>query len=161
MSQETSRHETAVRRAPAPPGVPLLQLPPEARQRLTALVIQGYPHETCGLLLGHGSPGCTNVVHVLAARNLEPHRAHDRYTLDPHDFLRADRQATEAGLEIVGIWHSHPDHPARPSSTDRAAAWEGYSYVIARVTAAGVEDIRSWRLQGNAFVEEVMTWRAT
>jgi proteasome lid subunit RPN8/RPN11 len=60
-------------------------------------------------------------------------------------------------LEIIGIWHSHPDHPARPSETDRAAAWEGWSYLIASVTKHGVADLRSWRLQGKDFVEENIT----
>jgi len=54
----------------------------------------------------------------------------------------------------VGIWHSHPDHPARPSETDRAAAWEGWSYLIASVTDAGLSELRSWRLSGERFLEE-------
>jgi proteasome lid subunit RPN8/RPN11 len=57
-------------------------------------------------------------------------------------------------LEVVGVWHSHPDHPARPSETDRNGAWEGWSYLILSVTAEGVPDLRSWRLRGEHFEEE-------
>jgi proteasome lid subunit RPN8/RPN11 len=59
-------------------------------------------------------------------------------------------------MEVVGIWHSHPDHPAQPSETDRQAAWEGWSYMILSVTGEGVSDVRSWRLDGDAFIEEVV-----
>ncbi len=59
-------------------------------------------------------------------------------------------------LEVVGIWHSHPDHPAEPSATDRAGAWEGWSYVIASVSSEGIPSVRSWRLCGARFLEEGM-----
>jgi proteasome lid subunit RPN8/RPN11 len=55
---------------------------------------------------------------------------------------------------VIGVWHTHPDHPARPSETDRAAAWAGWSYLILSVTARGVADVKSFRLHGEAFVEE-------
>src|ERR687892_222177 len=58
------------------------------------------------------------------------------------------------GHEIVGIWHTHPDHPAQPSETDRASAWEGWSYMIFSVTRDGITEARSWRLAGGQFVEE-------
>lgn len=86
--------------------------------------------------------------------NLNHERPHDRYDLDPAGFLAADREARSAGLEIVGIWHSHPDHPARPSATDLAGAWEGWSYVIVAVTADGAGELRSWRLEDGRFAEE-------
>ena len=74
--------------------------------------------------------------------------------LDPDDLISADLAAREAGLEVVGFWHTHPDHPAHPSETDREAAWDGYSYVILSVSGKRVEDLRSWRLNGEGFVEE-------
>jgi proteasome lid subunit RPN8/RPN11 len=67
---------------------------------------------------------------------------------------RADAGARASRLDVVGIWHSHPDHPARPSATDERAAWEGWSYLIAGVGRAGLTDLRSWRLSGREFVEE-------
>ena len=104
--------------------------------------------------MGQQSNGCIQLVRIVKARNLNVERAHDRFELDPKDFVTADAQARRDGLEIVGIWHSHPDHPARPSETDRAKAWEGYSYVIASVTNEGVVELRSWRLDDGRFLEE-------
>jgi proteasome lid subunit RPN8/RPN11 len=134
-----------------------LLLPAAVRAELDALVIRGYPYETCGLVIGRQEPVGVQICRVVQARNLNVERAADRYLLDPEDFLVADREARAEGLEIVGIWHSHPDHPARPSETDRQGAWEGWSYVIVAVTRNGVADLRSWRLEGGAFVEEPIT----
>jgi proteasome lid subunit RPN8/RPN11 len=78
----------------------------------------------------------------------------DRFELDPADWVRADDAARADGLDIVGIWHSHPDHPAEPSETDRLAAHEGYSYLIVNVTRDGVGAMRSWRLAEQRFHEE-------
>jgi len=176
----------------------MLLLPDVRRAELYSWMRAGYPHETCGLLIGRvltdqaralslddpdperdhperdhperdhperdhperdhqEDKPCTEVVRVAQARNLNSDRAHDRYELDPQDFMRADQEAREAGLEIVGIWHSHPDHPAEPSETDRVTAWEGWSYLIATVTADGVPAVRSWRLAGELFAEETLT----
>lgn len=133
-----------------------VKLPQEARQRLEHLARTGYPNESCGLLLGHVAIAAIVVERVFPGRNLNTERAHDRYELDPNDFIAADLEARAAKLEIVGVWHSHPDHPARPSETDRAAAWQGWSYLIAAVTKDGVTDLRSWRLQEQTFMEEAI-----
>ena len=125
-------------------------------ESVNAFARQGYPHETCGLLLGVRRGDAYMVSRVRRARNLNVERAEDRYELDPDDFLAADREASEAGLDIVGIWHSHPDHPAQPSATDREAAWPGWSYLIVSVGCDGVKEIRSWRLNGGNFEEETI-----
>lgn len=131
-----------------------LRLSSAIQANLKQWVTAGYPRETCGVLTGRQFEGEVLVAGVVQARNLNYKRSNDRYELDPADFLAADQQARAQGLEIVGIWHSHPDHPACPSETDRQAAWDGYSYLIAAVTGDGVTDLRSWRLQGTEFVEE-------
>lgn len=74
------------------------------------------------------------------------HGVHDRYWIDPADLLRIQKQARDQDLEIIGIVHSHPDHPARPSECDRRLAWPVYSYVIASVRGGQVADMQSWRL---------------
>ena len=117
-------------------------------------VTAGYPRETCGVLLGRRSEGSVEVERLTEAKNLVTERAHDRFVLDPAGLLAAEELARSAALDVVGIWHSHPDHPARPSVTDREAAWEGWSYVIAEVTCEGVSEITSWRLIDGAFQEE-------
>jgi len=131
-----------------------LHLPASLRAQIETWVRQGYPDETCGLLLGRPADGGARVERLHPARNLDRERARDRYELAPEDFLAADRVARDSGLEVVGIWHSHPDHPAQPSETDRRQAWEGWSYVIVSVASNGVRDLRSWRLAGEHFHEE-------
>ena len=136
----------------------MLILPSSHRAAIEAFARASHPREACGVLIGTfeeaaGAP-LARVVRILPCRNVDTRRAHDRYELDPADFMEADLGARRDGLEVVGIWHSHPDHPAHPSATDLAAAWEGWSYVIACVTAVGVEDLRAWRLAGEAFAEE-------
>lgn len=131
-----------------------LYLPNDARAQLEEMARGGYPLETCGLLLGLTREDGFKVTRVAQARNLNQERAHDRYELDPQDFLFIDERARAEGFEVVGVWHSHPDHPARPSETDRASAWEGWSYVIVSVTGDGIADVRCWRLNSEQFVEE-------
>ncbi|MEA3277201.1 MAG: M67 family metallopeptidase [Pseudomonadota bacterium] len=135
---------------------PALRLPPALKELLEALVRAGYPEETCGLLLGRQAEGTVEVLDLKQARNLNRERARDRYELDPADFLAADQAARDRGHQIVGIWHSHPDHPARPSANDRARAWAGWSYLIVSVTPDGVRELRSWRLNDGDFIEEVL-----
>jgi proteasome lid subunit RPN8/RPN11 len=131
-----------------------LELDGALQERLRQWALQGYPQECCGLLLGSAADGGVRVAEVTSARNLNTERAQDRFELDPQDFLRADALARERGLEIVGVWHTHPDHPAVPSATDLESAWEGWSYLILSVAAPGVQAMRSWRLAGREFVEE-------
>jgi len=136
--------------------MPVLRLPDALRESVSAFAREGYPYETCGLLLGTRN-GAENVVaRVRQARNINLERRQDRYEIHPEDFLAADREAREAGMDIVGVWHSHPDHPARPSETDRAAAWPEWSYIIVAVGRAGVQEMRCWRLNSNDFEEEVI-----
>jgi proteasome lid subunit RPN8/RPN11 len=130
-----------------------LRLSGALRAALTGLCAEGYPHEVCGLLVGIVDARVSRVLRVARARNLATCRR-DHYRLDPATFVAVDEVARDDGLEIVGFWHSHPDHPARPSLTDLEAAWEGYSYLIASVARDGVRELRAWRLAGDRFVEQ-------
>lgn len=131
-----------------------LCLAPALQARLAQWAREGYPRESCGLLLGHAGADGVRVDEVLQARNAVAGTGYDRYELDPQDLLRADMRARERGRDIVGIWHTHPDHPAQPSPTDREQAWSGWSYLILSVTVEGVQAMRAWRLDGAGFVEE-------
>lgn len=136
--------------------MPILHLPASLQTRIESWVRAGYPRETCGLLIGRLLGGGPEVCDATACHNLNSVRAEDRFELDPQDFIKADQAARDVGLELVGIWHSHPDHPARPSATDREFAWEGWSYLILSVERDGVRDVRSWRLEDEDFVEEAI-----
>jgi len=131
-----------------------LSLPGELRERLEQWARLRYPFEACGLLLGCHVERRTEVVEVREARNLDVTRARDRYELDPADHLAAEDAARARGLDVVGVWHSHPDHAARPSTTDRVHARSGWSYAIVAVDARGAYELRAWRLERQRFVEE-------
>jgi len=129
-----------------------LQLPRELGARLASWARRALPSEGCGLLIGSRRFGCTAVERVTWARNLA--QREDRFELDPGGLFAAERTARGAGLEVVGVWHSHPAGGARPSETDRAAAFEGWSYVI--VGLAGPEpELRSFRLRAGRFEEQM------
>jgi len=148
-TSSTPRNEPSARR-------PLLVLDAPARERLIELARAAYPAEGCGLLVGASllSGAIVRVVDVTSARNRNVERARDRYELDPADQLAAEDAAAARGLDVVGVWHTHPDQGALPSETDRAGAWEGWSYLIVAVARGGVADLRSWRLAAGRFQEE-------
>jgi proteasome lid subunit RPN8/RPN11 len=95
---------------------------------------QSYPYECCGLLLGTFQDGCRQVTAIEPLRNANTESPRTRYDLDPREHLAAQRSARARGLEIIGFYHSHPDHPAQPSQYDLDhAAWPGYSYLIVSI----------------------------
>jgi proteasome lid subunit RPN8/RPN11 len=96
-----------------------------------------YPDECCGVLLGHSEPGVNAVIDAVRAGNIRTDSAHNRYQIAPQELVRIQREARQRGLDIVGFYHSHPDHPAQWSKTDLAEAhWLGCSYVITSVRAS-------------------------
>jgi proteasome lid subunit RPN8/RPN11 len=117
---------------------------------------QAYPDEGAGFLLGKGE--AERVVHelVFAANKSElPARAR-RYLIDPQEYLAAEMQSERRGLDLVGIFHSHPDHPNAPSDYDREWAQPLFSYVITTIDSGKAGDSRCWRLDEDRsrFVEE-------
>ena len=110
---------------------------------------EGYPDEVCGFLLGTQGAGVKTVREVRPVANVweETEQRRRRFLIGPRDFLQAERDARAAGWEILGFYHSHPDHPARPSETDREAAWPGYSYVIQSVRDRHAAEVHSWVLK--------------
>lgn len=124
----------------------MLVLPANCRGEIEELVCKGYPYETCGVMLGCAD-GAKNIVsRVLQLANTNTERANDRFEMDPDEMFAAQEDARSAGEEVIGIWHSHPDHPARPSQTDLDKAWPMWSYIITSVTKEGVAALTSWRL---------------
>ncbi len=130
-------------------------------QELRYLADITYPFEACGMLIGKMHAQNVEVSAVLQAHNLSENGTRDRYVLDPEDFLTAEQCARSQQMEIVGIWHSHPNHPAEPSTRDLESAWHGYSYVIVSVDALGDTVVRSWRLRGSRLVAEQIEVVAT
>jgi proteasome lid subunit RPN8/RPN11 len=109
---------------------------------------QAYVEECCGMLIGEApeSGGDVVISEIVAAENEREDSRHNRYVISPQALLKTQRSARERGLEILGYYHSHPDHPAQPSDFDREHAWPGTSYMIISVIKGRVVDGRSWRL---------------
>lgn len=120
----------------------------------------GYPFEVCGVLVGTDSADQRRVQEVVTVTNRETEAPRVRYQIAPEDLIRIQREARDRGREILGYFHSHPDHPPRPSETDRRIAAEGLSdgvvHVVVAVEAQGAPAARAWifrdALQG--FAEE-------
>lgn len=116
-----------------------------------------YPHECCGLIIGVSEDGVRSGTRSRRCRNLNTERARDRYELDPSDMLRTSQELMGTDLDIVGVYHSHPDHPSRPSEFDRDRAWPGWSYMIGSVMKGEVASVQSWELDESARVFEEET----
>lgn len=110
-----------------------------------------YPHECCGVLLGKSEPEGNIVREIVRAGNTRTDSAHNRYNIAPQELVKIQRQARGLGLDIVGFYHSHPDHPAQWSPTDFAEAhWLGCSYIITSVEKGKAALTNSFLLSGTA-----------
>jgi proteasome lid subunit RPN8/RPN11 len=108
-----------------------------------------YPHECCGVLLGKAWEGGNEVEAAMRAGNTRTDSAHNRYHIAPQELISIQRQARERDLDIVGFYHSHPDHPAQWSQTDfNEAHWMGCSYVITSVEKGVAKVTNSFYLSG-------------
>jgi proteasome lid subunit RPN8/RPN11 len=102
-----------------------------------------YPNECCGALIGRGG----TVLETLALPNMTDEGPRTRFRVTPNDYRAAERRADELGAELLGFYHSHPDHPARPSQYDLDHAWPFFSYVIVSVRDGVSGDMTAWRLR--------------
>lgn len=110
-----------------------------------------YPSECCGALLGRFKDGNRVVEDTVRCSNTRADRPQDRYQVDPKELIGVQRQADERGLEIVGFYHSHPDHPPQWSQTDLAEAhWMSCSYVITAVEKGSSARTNSFVLSGSS-----------
>ncbi len=132
----------------------MLRIKGSALQKAIAQAEKDYPYETCGLFLGRVEGNLRTVFGAYETPNANPDRKNDRYEISPEDYLKAEKKAKEFGLEIVGVYHSHPDHPDRPSQFDEERAFEGFSYLILSVSKGKVVSYRSWELVDQKFKEE-------
>jgi proteasome lid subunit RPN8/RPN11 len=118
-----------------------------------------YPEEGAGLLLGSDRDGQRQVTAILPLINArEQTSRHNRYLITAQEMLQGEQAAMRLGLDIVGVFHSHPDHPNQPSEYDREWALPWYSYVITSVAQGAAQGSRSWRLKEDRsqFFEETL-----
>ena len=102
-----------------------------------------YPNECCGALIASG----TTIVEAFPLPNTTAEGPRRRFLIGPNDYRLAEARATARGGTLAGFYHSHPDHPARPSETDLAQAWPNLTYIIVAVRDGSPEDLRFWRLR--------------
>ena len=133
----------------------MLKIGREELKQLRAHGEETYPHECCGVLLGETHAGTKTVRAVSRCQNTRTDFPHNRYHIDPAELVRIQREARQNEWDIVGFYHSHPDHPARWSRTDlRDAHWLGCSYVITSVANGTAGQTNSFLLAGNGEEEK-------
>jgi proteasome lid subunit RPN8/RPN11 len=103
----------------------------------------GYPNEACGVMLGTGGA----ITEISSVDNQRTDSARNRYLIDPLAYMKIERDADKRNVQVLGIYHSHPDVAARPSETDRQAGFPNLSYLIVSVVKGKVAESRSWRLR--------------
>jgi len=135
-----------------------LCLTPEQLEGIRRHAEASYPEECCGVLIGTLEGDRSDVERVVSVGNEREESRHNRYLISPETVLAAHKEARALGCDVIGYYHSHPDHPARPSEFDREHAWPGMSYLIVSVEKGRQVDGRSWRLSDDreSFAEEVL-----
>jgi proteasome lid subunit RPN8/RPN11 len=137
---------------------PTLKMSAEIAHQIRQHGAQSYPHECCGALLGHDDVNgdvttvggvqlpLREIVALYPLTNRREDSPHNRFSVTAEDVRDAEKAAQEKKLDVVGWYHSHPDHPARPSQYDHDHAWPWYSYVIVSVADGKPAEMTSWRL---------------
>ena len=135
-----------------------LTLPAALASRMFRHAQADYPREACGILVGRVEDGRRRITRTVETANVEPTRVHDRFLMDPQGLFRTIKQTRGTPEDIVGYYHSHPDHPPRPSATDLqfASDWPDHAFLIVEVRDHLAIGCRSWVVPegGDAFVEE-------
>jgi proteasome lid subunit RPN8/RPN11 len=117
--------------------------------------VQAFPNECCGFVFGHeDSNGRRHLTQAHTVTNVKEGDKRRRFEIAPQDYIDAEKYAEEQQLELLGVYHSHPNHPAIPSEHDRAAAQPFFSYLIISVNEKKPGPIRSWRLNDELQFEE-------
>jgi proteasome lid subunit RPN8/RPN11 len=125
----------------------MLVLSTNLEQEIRAYGAKDYPHDCCGAMLGVETGAGREVRSLYPLINRRDDSPRNRFSITPEDFRAAERAATQRGVDLLGWYHSHPDHPARPSEFDREHAWPWYSYLIVSVEAGASRELTSWRLE--------------
>jgi proteasome lid subunit RPN8/RPN11 len=124
-----------------------LVLPARIMEQIRSHGEEDYPHECCGFLFGSQEDGSRQVTEIRRQPNERADSRENRFLITPEQFRDAERAARKAGLLMLGIYHSHPDSPARPSEYDRDHAWPWYSYLILSVGRGAAGESRVWQLR--------------
>jgi proteasome lid subunit RPN8/RPN11 len=124
---------------------PLVRLAAEAAEAIRREAARAYPAEGCGALLGAAHAA---VSEILPLANTEAESPRTRFAVSPLEYMAVEERADARGLKLLGFWHSHPDHPARPSPTDRAYAWPGLLTLVIGVERGDPGEMTAWDVPG-------------
>lgn len=138
-----------------------LILTPETEEVIKAHSVGTFPNECCGFFFGNRKKGVKRVTQVMPVTNAKEGDQRRRFLIDPLDYMKAEQFALENNLDFLGIYHSHPLHPAIPSEHDRSQAMPSFSYIITSVQPERVTDLTSWQLNDDRqFEAETVTTEA-
>lgn len=132
-----------------------LKIKPDALQQMSEHAEAAYPHESCGFFFGSESGNTRHVLSALPVENSNLDNPERHFNITPGDYRKAEQMADDQKLDLLGVYHSHPDHPAIASEHDRRVALPWFSYLIYSVMDGETVDLKSWRLNGERnFTEE-------
>jgi proteasome lid subunit RPN8/RPN11 len=137
----------------------MIALSPELRRQIESHGTEAYPDECCGALLGRPRDGGARIERVERLPNSRGDERRRRYRIDAREYRRVETLAEAEGLELLGFYHSHPDHPATPSEFDREHALPSFHYLVLSVDSKGSGELGSWILSEDrgAFAQEELT----
>lgn len=129
-----------------------------AKELMTNDAVTTFPDECCGFFYGKEDEiGNRFITEIIVVNNAKEGDKRRRFEISARDYMKAEQYASERGLQLLGVYHSHPNHPAIPSEQDRIAAQPYFSYIIISVVNNSDENavnLRSWRLNNSFQFEE-------
>lgn len=125
----------------------VIEIPNEIFEEIKLHAEKTYPEECCGILIGKLGGLQKFVFEILKVENSKESERERRYLIKPQDYINAEKYAREKGYDIIGFYHSHPDHPALPSDYDRDHAFPFLSYIIVSVEKGKAGEVKSWVLR--------------
>ena len=132
----------------------MIQFAEDAMELMKTDALSSFPHECCGFIFGCEEEDTRNITVIQEVINISEQDQRRRFSISSADYLHAEKFALENNLSLLGIYHSHPNHPAIPSERDRQAAQPFFSYIIISVSDNHVTGIRSWRINAQEQFEE-------
>jgi proteasome lid subunit RPN8/RPN11 len=133
----------------------MISIRPVAKEPMLKDALQAFPDECCGFLFGEEqAEGARTISAIQVVNNAKEGDKRRRFVIAPLDYIRAEQYAEDNNLALLGVYHSHPNHPAIPSEHDRIAAQPYFSYIIISVLEGKIGPVRSWRLNEDAQFEE-------
>lgn len=132
----------------------MIKIEQKALEVMIGDAVNSFPDECCGFIFGREEGQERFITEVQIVHNAKEGDKRRRFEVAPKDYMKAERFADEGGLQLLGVYHSHPNHPALPSEHDRLAAQPYFSYIIISVQDKEFADIRSWRLDEKQQFEE-------